>query len=90
MERLCDPNYADGISKMWEQKPNVRLVNKIIAEVADTDITKDKNGINALFPIFGQFLDHDITMTPSGKDESVPIKIPQCDLHFDPDCKGNV
>jgi hypothetical protein len=29
-------------------------------------------------------------MTPPGKDEPVPIKIPQCDLHFDPECKGNV
>lgn len=29
-------------------------------------------------------------MTPPGKDEPAPIIIPQCDVHFDPECKGNV
>lgn len=66
------------------------MVHTVVGQVDNDKIPIDKNGISALFPIYGQFLDHDISMTPSGKDESVPIKIPQCDIHFDPECKGDV
>ncbi len=45
-----------------------------------------------LFGVWGQFLTHDIDLTPiqQPSGESAPISIPRCDAEFDKDCKGNV
>jgi hypothetical protein len=42
-----------------------------------------------MFPIWGQFLDHDIDLTSFADTEPVPIPVPLCDRFFDPDCTGN-
>lgn len=41
-----------------------------------------------MYPIFGQFLDHDTSLTPSDTIESDPILVPRCDKYFDPNCTG--
>jgi peroxidase len=44
-----------------------------------------------LFTIWGQFLDHDLSLSlPSrgNEAESLNIKIPKCDIHFDKKCTG--
>lgn len=43
-----------------------------------------------LFTLWGQFLDHDITLTPSDSVEDQSIPIPMCDKWMDSDCKGNL
>jgi hypothetical protein len=53
---------------MWTQKPNIRLVSNVISSIDDCDLKIDKNGINLLLPIYGQFIDHDITLTVSGQE----------------------
>lgn len=35
------------------------------------------------FTIFGQFVDHDIDLTPSGNSENMDIKIPSGDPFFE-------
>ncbi len=82
MERFCTPNYSDGIGKMWEQKPNVREVSNLIGAV-DGPLVEDINGANLLHPLFGQFIDHDITLTSTNREDPAPIKVPMCDLKFD-------
>lgn len=41
-----------------------------------------------LFPIWGQFLDHDIALTSFADTEPVPIPVPKCDKYFDKECTG--
>ena len=39
------------------------------------------------FVIWGQFLDHDISLTEVGTEE-MPIPIPECDEFMDKNCDG--
>ena len=39
------------------------------------------------FVFFGQFLDHDISLTEAGS-EYMPIKVPECDEFMDRNCEG--
>jgi hypothetical protein len=41
-----------------------------------------------LFGTWGQFLDHDITLSDEGPDEQVVITVPRCDNFFDQNCTG--
>ena len=41
-----------------------------------------------LFGTWGQFLDHDITLSQEGETEPVTIAIPRCDEFYDPNCTG--
>lgn len=43
---------------------------------------------NMLFPIWGQFVEHDISLTKSSTTESIPITIPKCDQWMDKTCTG--
>ena len=65
----------------------MREISNLIWSI-DGKLPEDKNNLNLLFPIFGQFVDHDITLSVSGRDEPAPVKVPMCDEHFDPECKG--
>jgi hypothetical protein len=42
-----------------------------------------------LFGTWGQFLDHDITLTNQSETEVINITVPRCDQFFDPECKGD-
>ena len=50
----------------------------------ECNLTEDQSGANLLLPIYGQFVDHDITSTSTNKDDPAPIKVPMCDVKFDP------
>lgn len=41
-----------------------------------------------LFGTWGQFLDHDITLSNEGNTEQVTIQVPRCDEYFDKECTG--
>lgn len=44
------------------------MVDSVVGSLGNLSIPRDKNAINAFFPIFGQFLDHDMTLTMPGTD----------------------
>lgn len=46
-----------------------------------------KNKISILFVFFGQFLDHDVSLSEVTH-EYMPIKIPTCDPFMDANCEG--
>jgi hypothetical protein len=54
---------------MWKQKPNPRIVSNIVGHIENV-ITPNKAGVNMLFAQWGQLVDHDITLVPSGNIEN--------------------
>lgn len=75
--------YDDGYGAPRETgMPNAREVsNQIIAQSGDMS---SSSGLSNLLWIWGQFIDHDITLTLEGHGESYNIAVPMGDPHFDP------
>lgn len=86
--RLADSAYEDGISApAGSSRPNPR-------EVSNTLIHQDQSipnqrGLSSFIFAWGQFIDHDIDLTPAGE-EPLPIAVPQGDPWFDPTATGLV
>ncbi|MCA9014014.1 MAG: peroxidase family protein [Planctomycetaceae bacterium] len=92
--RLAEADYGDGLSTpAGEDRPSAREISNVIA-AADSSETNDRY-LTDLFWIWGQFIDHDITLTGSALDadgnplESFPIEVPTGDPFFDPDGSGD-
>ena len=79
--------YADGFnSPSGSTRPNPRSVsNAVVAQTADTP---DAGGRTAYLWLWGQFLDHDITLTHDNGLNDFPIAIPLGDTSFDPFATG--
>ncbi|MCK5814170.1 MAG: hypothetical protein KAH03_07915 [Cocleimonas sp.] len=62
--------------------PNVREISNAIATQNET--TVNSKGLSDMFWLFGQFVDHDINLTPTSETDTANIKIPTGDAFFDP------
>ncbi len=85
--RLTDAVFSDGISSpAAESRANPRLIsNEIFAQSENIH----ESGKHSDFVwVFGQFIDHDITLIESNANEPMIINVPSCDEHFDPTCTG--
>jgi len=84
MIRLSPPAYEDGISVPAgsSDRPDPRLISNVI--FAQTEDTPEPSGLSNVFWVWGQFIDHDITLTPEGETESVYLRVPTGDPWFDP------
>ena len=81
-----DHERAIGGSK-FDSLPNPREIsNKVFAQ---TEPTENRKGLSDMFWLWGQFVDHDINLTPTLKSEPVPIAIPKGDPLFDPQGTGD-
>lgn len=92
--RLADSDYSDGqYTPAGEDRPSAREISNVIA-AADTSQTNDRY-LTDIFWVWGQFIDHDITLTEAAHDEfgnplqSYPIEVPTGDIYFDPDGSGD-
>lgn len=92
--RLADSDYGDGQSTpAGEDRPSAREISNVIA-AADSSETNDRY-LTDIFWLWGQFIDHDITLTEAAHDadgnplESFPIEVPTGDIFFDPDGDGD-
>ncbi len=56
--------------------------------MAQTENTENKKGLSDMFWLWGQFLDHDITLGPDKKGDHANIAIPIGDRFFDPQATG--
>lgn len=92
--RLAEAAYSDGLSTpAGEDRPSAREISNVIA-AADSSQTNSRY-LTDLFWVWGQFIDHDITLTEAAHDEygdpleSFPIEVPTGDPYFDPDGSGD-
>lgn len=92
--RLAEAAYGDGLSTpAGEDRPSAREISNVIA-AAETSQTNARY-LTDLFWVWGQFIDHDITLTEAAHDEygdpleAFPIEVPTGDPYFDPDGSGD-
>ena len=86
--RWAAPAYADSVSAVAAPaRRNPREVSNIL--FAQGSPLLDDTGLSDFCWVFGQFLDHDITLTVDGA-ENLFIPVPRGDVHFDPFNTGNV
>ena len=87
--RLAPPAYADGIAAPpYLGLPNPRSVSNLVA--AQTESAPNSRGVTDMFWQWGQFVDHDIGLTPEqDPKEPLPIPVPKGDRFFDPKQTGD-
>ena len=88
--RFAPADYADGVSEpAGETRPSARRIsNEIHAQPAPLP---NRRGASDFLWQWGQFLDHDIDLTPVAEPvEPFDILVPTGDPYFDPRSLGNV
>ena len=84
--KLAPISYADRVSTPTTSRPNPRTIsNRVISQ---EESILNSSGASDITWQWGQFLDHDITLSPDNLDEPFPILVPQGDPVFDPDGTG--
>jgi hypothetical protein len=72
--------YGDGVSSMNGQNlPSGRVISNLLG--TQTDDLFDQRNLSAFIYAWGQFIDHDLDLTPDGG-TSVPISVPSNDPVF--------
>lgn len=89
---IIAPNYGDGISSLNNllatgggTLPSARLISNVLGN--QTGDILDNRDLSAFIYAWGQFIDHDLDLTPDGG-ASVPIAVPTGDPQFDPGSTG--
>lgn len=81
--RTAAADYGDGLSApAGDDRPSAREISNALSAQSE-DIISDR-ALSAMIYAWGQFIDHDIDLTPSGYAEYFPIAIPEGDPSFDP------
>ena len=82
-------DYGDRISSpAGADRPNARVISNTLAQ-QDTEIPSDR-GLTNFTWAFGQFLDHDLVLTPENHELAISIPVPPKDLYLDPENTGRV
>ncbi len=80
--RLVSTAYADSISAPGGlERPNPRTISNTL--FSQESPINDPLSLSDFCWVFGQFIDHDIGLTPEGAEPAI-IKVPTGDPHFDP------
>ncbi len=87
--RLAPAAYADGVSApAGASRPSARVVSNTIADQGSADIISDRL-MSAMVYAWGQFLDHDLDLTPSASPaQPFNVSVPAGDPSFDPGGTG--
>jgi hypothetical protein len=79
--------FGDDISvPAGADRPNARLISNII--FSQDHSVEDPTNISAYAWGWGQFVDHDVTLSPDHATEKMDITIPKYDIYFDPNGTG--
>ncbi|NND08282.1 MAG: T9SS type A sorting domain-containing protein [Saprospiraceae bacterium] len=84
---LTARTFSDGIgSPNGTDRPNPRTISNEL--FTQEDAIYDEHQLTDYIWVFGQFLDHDITLIRVNPTEPAFIEVPICDAVFDPNCTG--
>lgn len=64
--RTTPARYQDGKNVPIHNMPNPRFLSESIIKLKDNKVIPNSLNLTMLFGTFGQFLDHDITLTNEG------------------------
>jgi len=64
--------------------PNAREISNAVFDQPASESTQNHKGLSDMFWLWGQFLDHDIDLTPTNKNEPASITVPENDEDFVP------
>ena len=87
-KRMTATSYYDKDGQTMMDRGNARQISNQMFQQHSSK--PDPRGLSSLIFTYLQFIDHDITFTKQGKEESSPITIPKGDPLFDPFATGNV
>lgn len=85
--RLGKAAYQDGIFQPFTGRISGRVISNEIFAQDEVDI-KDPSNLSDFCWVFGQFIDHEIGLTPNNT-ERFDISVPPGDIWFDPNDEGN-
>ncbi|PWJ20392.1 peroxidase family protein [Jannaschia seohaensis] len=68
MPRLTEARYQDALGELYQGADPMKVASKLFDQEGDMP---NSNGISALFTTWGQFLDHDMSLTPEGDHETM-------------------
>ncbi len=82
-------SFADGIAApAGPERPNPRIISNMV--FAQEEELPDFMGLSDFAWVWGQFIDHDITLSPEDEEQPMSIAIPAGDPYFDPGNTGEV
>ena len=86
--RLAPADYTDGVdSPSGSSRPSARQISNVCME--EVEPTENGSRASDFLWLWGQFLDHDITLTPIAEPaETFNIQVPAGDAWFDPAGQG--
>lgn len=89
LNRMLSADYGDGShTPAGASRPSARAVSNAVH--AQTSSRLNSRGASDLFWLWGQFIDHDIDLTPAAEPhEAFAIAVPQGDAFFDPTHTGS-
>ncbi len=87
--RIAPAAYANGFSApTGASRPSARTISNTVSTHPLNDVTNSRSMTDMIYA-WGQFLDHDIDLTPTGTTEAFNVVVPTGDLSFDPTSLGN-
>lgn len=86
---ISSTGFSDGISApAGMNRPNPRFISNTL--FMQNTLVDDVRGLSAYAWAWGQFIDHDITLSPDSETEKLDIEVPPFDPFFDPSGTGEV
>jgi peroxidase len=82
--RTTAPNFADDARDLIDG-PNPRVISNTVVGEGDAEAANPQ-GLSGMMYAWGQFIDHDITLTADSRNRSEPIsiRVPDGDPHYAP------
>src|SRR5262245_38050917 len=78
--RIGEAHYADGISSLVDG-PNPRTISNVVVGEGDAAVP-NQEGLSGFRYAWGQFIDHDLDLTPSDGKMHIDVAVPAGDPNF--------